>query len=132
MSQTQQNSGRPLSPHLSVYKPQISSTLSILHRATGVALGAGVLVLMWWLLAISSGPAAYDQFMVCMTSIPGRLILLGFTVALNYHLLNGIRHLYWDTGRGFEIDSLHRTGWMVVIGTALLTAIEWALAYGLV
>ncbi len=132
MSQTQQNSGRPLSPHLSVYKPQISSTLSILHRATGVALAVGVLVLAWWLVAIAGGAEAYDQFMVCMSSIPGKLVLLGFTVALNYHLLNGIRHLYWDTGRGFEIDSLHRTGWMVVIGTALLTVVEWALAYGMV
>lgn len=132
MSQTQQNSGRPLSPHLSIYNLPLTARLSILHRITGVGLAGGVLLLAWWLIAIAAGPDAYDLFMLCMTSIPGKLVLFGFTVALNFHLCTGIRHLYWDTGRGFDVSTHTRSGAVIIGATVLLTAIEWALAYGLV
>jgi len=131
MSQAQNNSGRPLSPHLSIYNLPLTARLSILHRVTGVGLAGGVLLLAWWLIAIGSGDAAsYELFQTCMTSIPGRLVLLGFTVALNFHLCTGLRHLYWDTGKGFDVSTHGRSGALIIIGTAVLTIGEWALAYG--
>jgi len=123
---------RPVSPHLSVYKPQISSVLSILHRVTGVALGVGTLMLTAWLVSAAMGPDAYQAVQGFIGSILGRLLLLGFTAALCYHLLNGIRHLFWDAGLGYELDTMTRTGWMVVIGAAILTALIWVLGYGLI
>jgi len=120
---------RPLSPHLQIYKPQISSLLSILHRATGIALGVGTLILAWWLIALASGPDAYRAMTKVVGSLPGRILLLGFTWALFYHLCNGIRHLFWDAGRGFELPTMARSGWAVVVGSALLTVLTWVLAY---
>lgn len=120
---------RPLSPHLQIYKPQISSVLSILHRATGIALGVGTLILAWWLIALASGPDAYRVMTKIVGSLPGRILLLGFTWALFYHLCNGIRHLFWDAGRGFELPTMARSGWAVVVGSATLTVLAWVLAY---
>ena len=120
---------RPLSPHLQVYKPQLTSVLSILHRLTGIALAIGTLLLVWWLIAAATGPEAYDAAQSFIGSILGRLLLLGWTFALFYHLANGIRHLAWDTGWGFELDKAYMTGWLVVIASIVLTLASWIAGY---
>src|SRR5258708_21896065 len=94
---------RPLSPHLQVYRPQLTSVLSITHRATGVALAIGTLLLVWWLLAAATGPEQFAVVQAVLGSWIGRLLLLGWTWALFYHLANGIRHLFLDAGRGLEL-----------------------------
>ena len=117
---------RPLSPHLQVYKPQLTSVLSILHRLTGLALGVGTLLLVWWLAALAAGPEAFADARAFAGSIVGRLLLLGWSWALFYHLCNGIRHLFWDAGRGFELRAAYASGWTVVAASAALTAAAWA------
>ncbi len=116
---------RPLSPHLQVYKPQLTSVLSILHRVTGVALAAGTLLLAWWLVAAAYGPGQFEAVRAFAASWFGRLLLLGFTFALFYHLCNGIRHLFWDAGRGFELKTAYASGWLVVAASLGLTAVAW-------
>ena len=116
---------RPLSPHLQIYRPQISSVLSILHRATGIALGVGMLVLCWWILAAADGSDAYDCFHKFATSLVGQIMLIGWTWALFYHLCNGIRHLFWDTGRGYSLPAMTRSGWAVVIVSLWMTVSVW-------
>src|SRR5215213_9810890 len=108
---------RPLSPHLSIYRFQWTMALSILHRFTGVALGAGLVLLAWWLVAAASGPEAYALARHFTGSIPGRLLLLGFTFALFYHLCNGIRHLAWDFGLGFDLRTAQASGWIVFLSS---------------
>ncbi|NKB48328.1 MAG: succinate dehydrogenase, cytochrome b556 subunit [Alphaproteobacteria bacterium] len=120
---------RPLSPHLQVYRPQLTSMLSILHRLTGVALAIGTLLLVWWLIAAASGPDAYATAQGFIGSILGRLLLLGWTFALFYHLANGIRHLAWDIGWGFELPTAYTTGWLVVIVSIVLTLVSWVGGY---
>ena len=120
---------RPLSPHLQVYRWQITMVLSILHRATGVALTAGTLLLAWWLIALAAGPDSYGAVQGFIGSWIGRLLLFGWSWSLFYHLCNGIRHLFWDAGVGFEIPTLYRSGWTVVVASAALTLIAWIWAY---
>lgn len=120
---------RPLSPHLQVYRWQVSNTLSILHRLTGVALAAGAVVLVAWLLAIASGPAAFLRFAAVLRSIPGQLVLLGVTFAFCYHLANGVRHLAWDAGYGFDKHTARRSGAAVVAIAAVLTIAIWVAAF---
>jgi succinate dehydrogenase / fumarate reductase cytochrome b subunit len=120
---------RPLSPHLQVYKPQLTSVLSITHRATGVALAFGTILLVYWLLAASMGPDAYEAAQALIRSWFGRICLLGWTFSLFYHLANGIRHLVWDAGYGFELPQVYASGWAVVIATLGLTLVSWILAY---
>ncbi|MBO21562.1 MAG: succinate dehydrogenase, cytochrome b556 subunit [Rhodospirillaceae bacterium] len=119
----------PLSPHLQVYRPQLTSVLSILHRITGIALAVGTLVLVWWLIAAAAGPTAFDTVQSFIGSVIGRLLLLGWSFALFYHLCSGIRHLVWDTGRGFELSTAYASGWLVVVATVILTAISWVGGY---
>ncbi len=121
-------SNRPLSPHLQVYKPQLTSVLSITHRATGVALAAGTVLLVWWLFAAAAGPEAFATVQGFMGSWFGYLVLFGFTYALMYHLCNGIRHLFWDAGYGFELETVYKSGWVTVAGSVVLTVIAWAIA----
>jgi len=121
---------RPLSPHLSVYKPQITSVLSIMHRGTGVFLSLGLLLLTCWLLAVAAGGEQYTNIMDFLCGWFGRLLLIGWSFAFFYHLCNGIRHLYWDSGRGFEIDSVTKSGWAVLITSVVLTAITWVSILG--
>ena len=121
---------RPLSPHLQVYRWQITMTLSILHRATGVALAVGAFGVAWWLLAAAGGSDAYATFREVAGSLPGRIALFGFSFCLVYHLFNGLRHLLWDVGYGYEIPKLYATGWTVVVLTALVTGTIWFLALG--
>ncbi|MEX1147765.1 MAG: succinate dehydrogenase, cytochrome b556 subunit [Sphingomonadales bacterium] len=122
-------SQRPLSPHLQVYKWGLHMALSILHRATGVALGAGTLLIAWWLIAAASGPAAFAAVQDCMSSWLGRLVLFGFTWALMLHLCSGIRHLVWDTGRGFELSTVRVTNILVLVGSVVLTVVAWVIGY---
>jgi succinate dehydrogenase / fumarate reductase cytochrome b subunit len=120
---------RPLSPHLQVYRWGLHMFLSILHRGTGVALGAGVLMLAWWAIALANGPEAYDQVRACMGSILGRLVLFGFTFALMLHLCNGIRHLVWDAGDGFDLATVRKSNWLVIVGAGVLTLAAWVWGY---
>jgi succinate dehydrogenase / fumarate reductase, cytochrome b subunit len=120
------SAARPLSPHLQIYRWQLTSVMSILHRASGVALCAGGVLLVWWLVAAASGPEAYDAVQNFLGSWLGIVLLLGWSTALFYHLCNGIRHLVWDTGHALDLRSTHLGGWIVVGATAVLTAIAWA------
>ena len=112
---------RPLSPHLQIYRWHLSMATSILHRMSGVVLALGLLLLTWWLAAAASGPEYFDFVYDIMASWIGRLILLGFTAALYFHLFNGIRHLMWDIGYGFEIETAQRLGYLVFALTILAT-----------
>ena len=120
---------RPLSPHIGIYRKQLTSVLSITHRATGIALVAGLLLLAYWLLALAGGPEPYAKAQALLGSAPGRVVLLGFTLALFYHLCNGIRHLFWDAGMGFEMHSVYRSGWAVVVAAVVLTLLAWTAGY---
>jgi len=120
---------RPLSPHLQVYRPQLTSLLSILHRITGVGLWAGALMMTYWLSSATYGPEAFDRAQSILGSWFGRLVLLGLTVALFYHLANGIRHLAWDIGWGYEMDKLNVTGWAVVVFTGVMTVLTFLAGY---
>lgn len=121
---------RPLSPHLQAYDMmQMTSLLSILHRATGVAWSAGTLLMVWWLMAAATGESAFSTVQWFMGSFLGLLVLFGLTVAAWYHTLAGLRHLGWDAGRGFDIPSVYRSGSLVVAGTAVLTVVTWILAF---
>ena len=117
---------RPLSPHLQIYRPQLTSMLSILHRATGIALAVGALYLAVWVMCAAASPRAYATFQSFNTSIVGRLVLGGWLFSGFYHLCNGIRHLFWDSGRGLELKSVYAGGWAVLAATAVLTALSWA------
>lgn len=122
---------RPLSPHLQVYRWGLHMTLSILHRATGVALGAGTLLLALWLFAAATSDAAYACVQSVLSGWFGRLVLFGFTWALMLHLCNGIRHLFWDMGRGFDIATTKRSNILVLAGSVVLTLLVWVAGYGL-
>jgi len=114
---------RPLSPHLLIYRPQLTSMLSILHRSTGIFLSLGTPLLVYWLVTIAAGPAAYAELQVCLSHWLVQLFLIGWTFALYYHLCNGIRHLFWDVGKGYELGVLYKSGWAVLgIATALTIA----------
>ncbi len=117
---------RPLSPHLQVYRPQITSTLSILHRVTGVGLGVGTLLLVWWLVALASGAAAFAAVQGFVASWVGLILLFGWTVALLFHFCNGIRHLAWDAGYGFEKPVYRASGWAVVGVSVVASLAVWA------
>jgi succinate dehydrogenase / fumarate reductase cytochrome b subunit len=120
---------RPLSPHLQIYRRQLTSITSILHRFTGIGLAVGLLYLVCWLTAAAGGLEAFDRLQSFNGSIIGRLLLLGWTVAFFYHLLNGLRHLAWDAGWGFELPTAYKSGYAVFIGTAVLTIGAWLIGY---
>ncbi|GLR65544.1 succinate dehydrogenase, cytochrome b556 subunit [Acidocella aquatica] len=121
---------RPLSPHLQAYNMmQMSSATSIFHRATGIALGAGTLLLTAWLVSAAAGDEAFSVVQALLASWIGVLVLMGFTFALFYHFCNGIRHLFWDTGRGFELEAMHRNGRMVIAGAVVLTVAFWIVGF---
>ena len=116
---------RPLSPHLQIYRPQITSVLSISHRLTGLALAIGTLLLVWWLVALASGPEAFATVQGFVGSWLGRLLMLGWTFALFFHLANGIRHLFWDAGYGFDLKTTTASGWAAVAASVVLTLLAW-------
>ncbi len=118
---------RPLSPHLQVYRWSLTMLMSIVHRATGVALSLGSILLVIWLAALAAGPDAYAMAQAIVASPIGLLLLFGWSVALFYHLCNGIRHLFWDIGMGFEKAQARRSGWAALGGTAILTLAAWGI-----
>ena len=120
---------RPLSPHLQIYKPMLTMMMSIVHRITGFGLYFGTLLLAWWLNAAASGPNAYAKFEWFAGSLIGRLILFGYTWALIHHTLGGIRHLIWDTGRGFGAQQREWLAAATIIGSIVLTVIVWVIGY---
>jgi succinate dehydrogenase / fumarate reductase cytochrome b subunit len=119
------NTERPLSPHLSIYRWPITMTLSILHRITGLALAVGLIALAYWLLAVAAGGTDYQQAVALMSSVLGRLCLIGWSFAFFLHLANGVRHLFWDIGRGFEIRQANASAWFVLVFAVVMTVIFW-------
>jgi len=119
-------SERPLSPHLQVYRPVISMVMSIFHRITGTVLYLGMIVLAGWLIAAASGPADYAVAMDWIGSPVGYLVLLGLSWAVFHHMLGGLRHFLWDTGRGFAIPTVLKLSWATLFGSLTLTALFWA------
>ena len=122
---------RPLSPHLQIYRPQLTSVLSILHRITGVALAVGTILLVYWLIAAASGPEAFAVATSIIGSWIGLILLFGWTFALFFHLANGIRHLFWDAGLGFELKTVYASGWTVVVAAAVLTLLAFIAGFAL-
>ncbi len=123
------NSGRPLSPHLSIYRWPITMTLSILNRITGVGLSLGLIVLAVWLTQAAAGPEQYQYIRATMGSPLGKLMLIGWTFAFFVHLGNGIRHFVWDMALGFEIRQANASAWAVLILATALTAAFWAVKF---
>lgn len=125
------NSDRPLSPHLQIYRPQMTSVLSIVHRLTGISLSAALVVLIYWLYALSSGVSAYSEMILFLQSKPFSALLLLWIFAFYFHLGNGLRHLVWDVGRGFELKQVYASGWLVVGFALVATAITgWSVFAG--
>lgn len=122
-----QQSNRPLSPHLLIYRPQLTSVLSITHRGTGALLAVASVLLVYWLWAIDSGLDAFNTAQAFFGSWFGLLLLFGCTFALLYHLCNGIRHLFWDAGMGLDLDATYRSGRIVVVVSGGLTVLAWIL-----
>ena len=116
---------RPLSPHLQIYKPQMTMALSIMHRITGVALAVGALLLVSWLVAAASSDRAFDTVSMLLHTWIGKLALLGWTASLWFHFSTGIRHLFWDVGHGFEMPQVHASARFVLVATAVLTLATW-------
>ncbi|MAJ13575.1 MAG: succinate dehydrogenase, cytochrome b556 subunit [SAR116 cluster bacterium] len=119
------NQQRPLSPHLQVYKPQVTSVLSIFHRITGVALSFGLVLLVGWIFSLSLGESIFNYYSLFLESWLGLLVMFSFTFALNYHFCNGVRHLFWDAGYGYEISTVYKSGLAVVIISLSLTCTIW-------
>jgi succinate dehydrogenase / fumarate reductase, cytochrome b subunit len=133
MSVANRPTNRPLSPHLQVYRPQLTSVLSILHRATGIALSVGALYLAVWVIcAAANSPRDYAAFQNFNGSIVGRIVLGSWLFSAFYHLCNGIRHLFWDAGYGFELKDAYRSGWIVVVVSLVATAVSWIVGLRLV
>jgi succinate dehydrogenase / fumarate reductase cytochrome b subunit len=123
--------GRPLSPHLQIYRWYFTMALSIAHRVTGVGLVLGLMLLTWWLAALAGGPESFANVQGLMRNFLGGLILFGFTLSLFFHLLNGVRHLAWDVGWGFEKEQARLTGLVVVGGAVGLSLLTWILVLAL-
>jgi succinate dehydrogenase / fumarate reductase cytochrome b subunit len=117
---------KPLSPHLQIYRPQLTSVLSITHRACGIFLAAGTGVLLYWLVSVAGGPARYAAAQTLLGCWITKLALLGWTWAFFYHLCNGLRHLAWDAGYGFDLKAVYRSGYAVIAASLVLTGLIWA------
>ena len=121
-------SEKPLSPHIQIYRWEITMLISILHRACGIAMAAGTALVVWMLLALATGEAAYGTFQSFVTSPLGSLLLLGWTVAIFLHMGNGIRHFFWDIGKGYQITTARRSAFMLLAFTVVMTLIVWCVA----
>lgn len=124
------NAGRPLSPHLQIYRRTLTMMMSIVHRATGVALYAGTLLLVWWLTAAAISDPYFDLVQSVFGSWFGRLVLFGFTWALVHHVAGGIRHLIWDTGRAFDLKAVEAGARITLASSIIITIALWAIGYG--
>ena len=118
---------RPLSPHLQVYRPQLTSVLSIMNRVTGLAISVGALLLVWWRAAAATGPQAFSQVQWFIGSPLGLFMLFGWTASLFYHFFGGLRHLAWDAGYGFSLERTHLTGYLAIAATVVSTVLVWAI-----
>lgn len=123
-----QNKARPLSPHLQIYRWQLTMFLSILHRVTGFGLALGAPLSVWWLMAALNGPKHFDRFHDFTHSLIGQFMLAGWLFSLCFHFLNGLRHLVWDTGRWLSLKAAFSSGYAVLFGSALMTAALWFFA----
>jgi succinate dehydrogenase / fumarate reductase cytochrome b subunit len=123
------NRPRPLSPHLQIYKPQITSILSIFHRLTGISLSIGSFIIVAWIVSLSMGVESYSYFMSIVDNWFIQTIIFGFAFALFYHFSNGIRHLFWDAGLGFELKSVYVSGSIVVLNAIILTSLTLYFVY---
>ena len=123
------NRPRPLSPHLQVYKPQLTSILSILHRGTGIVLSIGSIFLVSWILVLTLGESAYQIYSQLVNNWFGKFVIFGFTFGLFYHLSNGIRHLFWDAGYGYDLKDAYISGFAVIFSSLSLTLITWLIVY---
>ena len=119
---------RPLSPNVQIYRPQLTSVLSVLNRITGIILSLGAVALVIWLLAAAAGPQVFSVVQGAIAGWAGQIVLFGFTFAFFLHLCGGIRHLVWDTVHGFELRSIYISGWVVVAASVALTLIAWAVS----
>ena len=126
------DSKNPLSPHLQIYRWHISSLVSISHRISGVINLLAFILIFFWLLVLSFGESNYELFLLTINSFFGKFILIGFTWSMSFHLLSGIRHLFWDLGYGFEIKTANISGIIVIIFSLVLTIIFWLFARGLI
>ena len=126
------DSNNPLSPHLQIYRWQVSSLLSITHRISGVINLLALIFILFWLLVLSFGENNYELFLISINSFFGKFILIGFTWSMSFHLLSGIRHLVWDLGYGFEIKTANISGVIVVIFSLVLTILFWLLTRGFI
>ncbi|WP_299364601.1 succinate dehydrogenase, cytochrome b556 subunit [uncultured Paracoccus sp.] len=127
MARAPKDDTRPLSPNIQAYRPQLTSVLSIANRITGVVLSIGAVALVIWLVAAASGPETYYWFQSLIGSWPGQILLLGGMFAFYLHFFGGIRHLTWDTVRGFELRQIYVSGWLVVLTSIVLTLATWIL-----
>jgi succinate dehydrogenase / fumarate reductase cytochrome b subunit len=120
---------RPMSPHLQVWRWHVTMFTSILHRATGVALYVGLLAVAGWIIALAAGPEVFNSYGALLASPLGVLVLFGLTFAFLYHLANGVRHLFWDAGKGFEIKTADMTGWAVIVFGVVAAVLIWIIAF---
>ena len=120
---------RPMSPHLQVWRWHVTMFTSIAHRATGLALYVGILILAGWVVALASGAEAFDTYKALLGSPLGLVVLFGLTVAFLYHLANGVRHLFWDAGKGFEPKTADMTGWAVIVFGVVAAVLIWIIAF---
>lgn len=116
---------RPISPHLQIYRPQLTSVMSISHRVTGVLLSVGLIVLAYWVIAAATGPDAYATAQALLGSWLGQVLLFFWSFALYYHLCNGIRHLVWDTGNALELEAVYSSGYIALAAAVVLTLVTW-------
>jgi succinate dehydrogenase / fumarate reductase cytochrome b subunit len=126
------DSKNPLSPHLQIYRWHISSLISITHRISGVINLLALILIFFWLLALSFGEGNYELFLLSINSFFGKFILIGFTWSMSFHLLSGIRHLAWDLGYGFEIKTANISGIIVIIFSLAMTIVFWLFARGFI
>lgn len=132
MSAANRPVNRPLSPHLQIWRWHLPMTLSVLHRATGIALAVGALYLAVWVMFAAASADTYATFQAFNTSIVGRFVLGGWLFSAFFHLCNGIRHLFWDAGYGFELKDAYRSGWIVVAVSLVATVLAWIVGLRLV
>ena len=126
------DSKNPLSPHLQIYRWQISSLISITHRITGILNFLGLIFISVWISSAGISENLFEYFLIFLKSFIGEFFLIGFTWSISYHLLSGIRHLFWDLGYGYEIKTANFSGILVILGSLVLTIILWVVGKGLV
>jgi len=119
---------RPLSPHLQVYRPTLNMVLSVFHRGTGIVLALSTPLLVYWLLTLAAGPQAYAELQDCLSHWILKIVLLGYVFSMSYHLCNGVRHLFWDVGRGYENEEVQRSGIIAIAVATVLTLSIYVMA----